>query len=503
MIFAPFFDQMIKSYLYVRNKRLEHIIRDAPGNQEKIRKKLLERGKDTIYGKKFRFSSLSDRSSFTEEVPVTQYEDLYPYIERSMMGEENVLWPGKTVWYAKSSGTTDRSKFIPVTKEFLSGNLVKSSWDSVGFIYNKRRDAALFSEKSLLMGGSLTTFEANKEVKIGDVSAIMLATMPSVGRPFYTPDFDTALLSNWERKIEITAEKCMTENVVMFGGVPTWTIVLFDRILEISGKDNMSEIWPQAHSYMHGGVGFGPYKNKFNNYFPGGNLDFWEVYNASEGYFAISNKTDEAGMLLLVDNDIFYEFIPLDLFKMGNLSCLPLEEVTTGEDYVLVISTSAGLWRYVVGDTIKFLSMSPYKIIVTGRTKQYLNTFGEEVMVHNTEEALTRCCEKHSCKISDYTVGPIYMDDGKGGHEWLVEFETEPEDLNRFREDLDSTLRSLNSDYDAKRFNNLALKCLELNILPQGSFYRWMMKKNKLGGQNKVPRLNNDRRYIDEIKEVL
>ena len=418
-----------------------------------------------------------------------------------MSGKPDILHGGKVKYFAKSSGTTnDRSKYIPMPPSIHYRNHVAASWDTMSIVYNEDPNCEIFCKKSTIMGGSISKID---KALVGDVSAILLDKMHWAGRPFFTPDFETTILANWEEKIEKMAQICKDDPVVMIGGVPTWTLVLCKRILEITGKDHMHEVWPTLKYYMHGGVGFEPYKKQFSELFPEKGFKYYEIYNASEGYFAVSDSFDSDGMLLLVNNDIFYEFIPIEDIDSKEPNIISLVGVEVGEIYAIVISTSAGLWRYIVGDTVVFSSINPYRIKVVGRTKQFINVFGEEVMVANTDKAVSITSEKHKAVIRDYTVGPIYMKDGKsGGHKWLVEFEKEPKNIALFTQDLDQNLRNINSDYDAKRSNDIALKQLVLTSLAEGTFRKWMKQKGKYGGQNKVPRLSNNLIYINEIIEV-
>lgn len=502
MIYS-FFNSLIKGYLKYRKGRIQNMYHAPSDLQNEVLNDLINKLKSTSYGKNHRAHLIKNLSDFKNNLPITDYEMLYPYISRMMLGESDVLWPGKVNWFAKSSGTTnDKSKFIPISEENLFDNHVAASWDAMSILYGNRPDARVFDGKNLIMGGSLKKWSEN--VTVGDVSAILLHRMPSIGRPFYTPDFETALLADWEEKIEKTAHQCIHEDVVMFAGVPTWTIVLFKRILEITGKNNIREVWPNIKTYYHGGVGFDPYVEQFKTFLPGDDIEYYEVYNASEGYFAVQDRLHTKGMLLLLDNAIYYEFLPLDELDAAKPKTLSLEEVEIGQDYCIVISTSSGLWRYKPGDVVRFVSKDPYRIMVSGRTKHYINVFGEEVMVHNTDQALRETCLACGGKVADYTVAPIYMDDqGKGGHEWFVEFESEPEDLGLFAEHLDQKLRAVNSDYDAKRYKDMALQPLTLSKAPINTFHNWLRSKGKIGGQSKIPRLSNDRKYLDELKSFI
>lgn len=495
-----------KWYHRQRYKNIEHFMRHPHEVQLALWKQLIETTRHTAWGKKYDYKSIKTPETFAERIPVQDYDALKPYIQRMMHGEKDVLWGGQVRWFSKSSGTTsDKSKFIPVSNKNLKECHIKGTWDTMSLFYHNRPDARQFELKSMLMGGSLSRFEPYPRTMIGDVSAIMIQQMPIVGRPFFMPDRKTALIPEWETKLELLAQAGAREpGVVMIGGVPTWTVVLFRRILEITGKSNMLEVWPNFQVYIHGGVSFAPYRKQFEAFFPSGNVSYQEIYNASEGYFGVQNDLSVKDMLLLLDNGIYYEFLPMEEWHKENPRSIPLWEVETGKNYALVISTNSGLWRYTPGDTIMFTSTEPYKIRVTGRTKQFVNAFGEEVMVENTERALADTCQELDAIVSEYTVAPIYFEgSGKGGHEWLVEFAKKPADLKQFSLLLDKNLQKVNSDYEAKRYQSMALEPLRLRAVPANTFHNWMKARGKLGGQHKVPRLANDRRYVDEILDFL
>jgi hypothetical protein len=469
--------------------------------------KLIQTAQSTEFGKKHSFRIIRSYEQFKKQIPISDYEGLKPYIQRMMHGEKDILWTGRVKWFSKSSGTTsDKSKFIPVSKENLFGNHIKGSWDTLANMYHHTPDLPLFKCKSLVMGGSLEKFEPYPNTRIGDISAIMIHHMPGIGRPFYLPSFEVALMSDWEKKIELTAREVLEEkNLVMFGGVPTWNLVLFRKILEYTGASNLLEVWPNLKAYIHGGVGFEPYRQQFKQLIPSDDFIYMEVYNASEGYFAVSHHPGDSDLLLLIDNGIFYEFIPMSDYTMGNMdSAVPLTGVKKDINYAMVISSNSGLWRYVPGDTVRFTSLDPYKIKIVGRTQQFINAFGEEVVVANTDQALAMTCKDHQVVVKDYTVAPIYIGImGQGGHQWLIEFEKSPKNPEAFAVDLDTNLQKLNSDYEAKRSNNLALYPLQVQSVPSGTFFNWMKSKGKLGGQNKVPRLSNHRKVVEDILDFV
>ncbi len=494
LFFKAYFKQRYNRIIYAANHPIEA--------QLEVFQSLINSAKYTVWGKAHRFKEIKNYRDFSKNVPLQDYDSLKPYIQRMMHGEKGVLWPGRIKWYAKSSGTTaDQSKYIPVSIRSLRDCHMKGSRDSMALFYHYFKGASLMENHSMIMGGSLYSYANYEKSKIGDVSAIMMYHLPSIGRPFFIPDVETALLPDWDEKITKFAKAAIQhKDVVMIAGVPTWTILLFEEILRISGKKNMLEIWPNFQVYFHGGVSFVPYKKLFEKYFPSPTVKYHEVYNATEGYFATKVSADDNDLLLMTQNGIYYEFIPLDQFYKGIRDALPLEAVESGKNYVMVISTIAGLWRFIVGDTVKFTSTRPYKITISGRTKQFINAFGEEVMIDNTDQALALTCNSIPAEIMDYTVAPVFMDNtSKGGHQWLIEFKQKPDNLDAFSKLLDENLQRINSDYEAKRYKNIALDNLNIIPLPEGSFAHWLKSKGKLGGQNKVPRLSNDRKYVEEI----
>ncbi|MEM9545453.1 MAG: GH3 auxin-responsive promoter family protein [Bacteroidota bacterium] len=495
------FNKGVKLYLQNRYRRIQSMRQNPFQTQEQVLKSLLKRASLTEYGKTYNFSKITSSSEYSRALPLTDYEDHKDNIYKMMDGAKDVLWKGKVEWFAKSSGTTsDRSKYIPVSDDFLYKNNVASSWDTMSITYHEDPECAIFWKKSLVMGGSLSNWKHNPAVHVGDISAILLHRMPAVGRPFYSPDFTTAIIDDWEEKIQLMSDICIKDDIVMFGGVPTWTIVLFKRILEKTGAKNMQEVWPNVRYYLHGGVGFDPYIDQFKEFFPDPGFNYFEIYNASEGYFAVQDRKDEKGMLLLLNNDIYYEFITMEELTNENPKSIPLSEVEMNTNYAIVVSSSAGLWRYMPGDTVKFTSVKPYRIKVSGRTKHFINVFGEEVMVGNTDKALAETMNSLPAIVSEYTVAPIFMNQRKkGGHLWLIEFEKEPDNLQAFAMLLDDNLKKINSDYAAKRFKDMALSKLQIQVVPRGTFHGWMASKGKIGGQNKVPRLFNSRKYVDEL----
>jgi len=495
-------NSLVRSYLNYRFKRIAQFMEHPAQVQGMIRESLIAQAANTVWGEIHGYSSIKSYADFQQRVPLQSYEDLQPYIHRMMLGEPNVLWPGLTTNFAKSSGTTnDKSKYIPASKDSFDDCHIQGSWDSVALFYQLRPNAALFLFKNIILPGSITDLPQYPDAMVGDISALMVNNMPTIGRVFYEPSVEIALIGNWEEKIEKTAQLLSKrDDIGMFGGVPTWNLILFRRILELSGKDNLLEVWPNLQGYFHGGVGFEPYRKQFEELIPSSDFSYLEIYNASEGFFAVQNDFAEKDMLLLLDNGVFYEFMPLSEFDSPKPIVMQIEDVELGKDYAMIISTNSGLWRYQLGDTVQFTSIKPYKIIISGRTKQFINVFGEELMVHNAERALSETCRELGVTIAEYTVGPrFFTSDEKGGHHWVIEFEIAPDNIEKFADLLDLNLQKANSDYEAKRFKDLALERLALTPVPPKTFFQWMKSRNKIGNQNKVPRLSNSRDYVDSI----
>lgn len=475
--------------------------------QQELFADLLYTAKDTVFGKEYRFCEIKNVEEYRRRVPVSKYEDLYPYIERLLKGEQQILWPSDIRWFAKSSGTTNaRSKFIPVSQEAMDDCHFKGGKDLYAIYANNYPETRIFTGKSLAIGGSqqINQFDENASSFYGDVSAVLMKNLPFYAQWYRTPSLEIALMSEWESKIEKMAYSTMQENVTHIMGVPTWTIVLIQRILEITGKSDIHQVWPDLELFVHGAVAFDPYEAVFKNLAPSPRMHYLETYNASEGFFGIQDQVGNRDMLLMLDYGIFYEFIPMENFNDDQPMAIGLDQVETGKNYAMLISTNAGLWRYMIGDTIKFTSTSPYRIRITGRTKHFINAFGEELIIENADQAIKYACDKAKAVIEEYTAGPFYIEKGKkGGHEWIIEFREAPENQERFVAFLDKKLRELNSDYDAKRYKNLALEMPRVHFARPGTFYEWMKRRGKLGGQNKVPRLSNNREHLDEILPML
>lgn len=485
--------------------RIKEAVQYPDRAQAKVFDTLLTGAEGTEWGKQYDFASIHNLNDFRTRFPVQDYDSLKPYIDRIMMGEQSLLWNTPISWFAKSSGTTsDKSKFIPVSKLSLDECHFKGGRDVIAMYLHNNPNSRLFTGKTLLMGGSHQINKLNEHAKFGDVSAVMMQNMPLLSRYAMTPSLDIALMDEWESKIEAMAEHTLNKNVTSIAGVPTWTIVLIRRLFELTGKSDLKEIWPNLELYIHGGVSFNPYRKQFDALINSTNMNYVETYNASEGFFAFQDRLGSDEMLLMPDYGILYEFIPMEEFDKEYPKTLLLTEVELNKNYAVVISTNAGLWRYKIGDTIRFTSKDPYRIQVSGRVKHFINAFGEEVIVDNSDKAIAEACSQTNATVIEYTAAPIYIEgNNKGGHEWIIEFGQLPDNIDNFIQILDKTLQSINSDYEAKRHKNLALNMPLVHIAKQGVFYDWLKSKGKLGGQHKIPRLSNDRIYLEEIKHFL
>lgn len=462
---------------------------------------LLEKAAETDFGREHGFHNVVSREDFRRLVPLQDYDSLKPYIDRHRKGESNVLWPTPIRWFAKSSGTTSgRSKFIPVSQEALEDCHFKGGKDMLGIYCHNFPDTQLFSGKGLSIGGSHRVDESNADVFYGDLSAVLLQNLPLWTELYRTPKLEVALMDEWESKLDEMVRITLGQDITNIQGVPSWTLVLLQKVLEVSGKKTVREVWPNLEVFFHGAVSFLPYRRQFEAIIGNPGMNYMETYNASEGFFAMQDRPESDELLLMLDYGIYYEFIPMEEWDSPEPQTLLLEEVQVGCNYALVITTNAGLWRYRIGDTVMFTSLNPHRIHVTGRTKHFINAFGEEVIIENAEQALRMACERTGALVREYTAGPLYLDgNAKGRHEWLIEFAKPPDDMNHFTETLDIGLKSINSDYEAKRYRDMVLQMPLVRSLPKGTFYDWLRGKGKLGGQHKVPRLSNDRRYLDEI----
>ena len=472
-------------------------------SQREVLQDLVTAAQYTDFGKQHQFSKLFSVKEFKLHVPICDYEDIQPYIQRMLDGEENVLWNTPVKWFAKSSGTTgNKSKFIPVSEESLNENHFKASKDVLTNYYNNFPSSDLLTGKSLVVGGSHQLNHFNDEIQYGDLSAVLMQNTPFWGQWLRTPELSVALMDDWGDKIEKLALATAEENVTSLAGVPTWTLLLLKRILEIKQKKTIIEVWPNLELYINGGVSFIPYREQFEKVI-GKPINYLEIYNASEGFFAGQERPEDDGMLLFTEHGIFYEFMPVEEYGKRLPQTVGLDSVVINKNYAIVISTTGGLWRNLVGDTIKFTSLNPYRIKVTGRLKHYINAFGEEVIVDNSDNAIAIAAQKTNAIVSDYTAAPIYFSENKNGaHEWLIEFDQKPDDINEFTIELDNALKSVNSDYEAKRFIDIALSIPKINVLPSGTFSKWLQSKNQVGGQHKIPRLSNERKILEEILAI-
>lgn len=499
----PILSSIVSWITLKRMNQIEFFCKYPIQTQEEIFFDLIQKAQDTQFGKQFDFKNITNKgiTAFQSQVPVNEYDGIKPYIDKIRQGEKNVLWPTDIKWFAKSSGTTaDKSKFIPISNEALEDNHFRAGRDVIAVYHHNYPDKDLFAGKALAIGGSQQINNYNNDLFYGDLSAVLLKNVPFWVSLLRVPDLSIALMDEWEQKIDRMADATISENVTNIAGVPSWTLVLLKRILEKTGRKNLLEVWPNLELFVHGGVSFTPYRDQFRQLIPSGEMNYLETYNASEGFFALQNDPKSNDMLLMLDYGIFYEFIPADHVGSPEAKAIILADVELGKNYALLITTNGGLWRYMIGDTVEFTSKNPYKIKVTGRTRHFINAFGEEVIVDNAEKALQVACERTRARIREYTAAPIYMDEGqKGGHQWLIEFEQMPDNVDHFIELLDITLKSVNSDYEAKRYKGIALQAPILEIACEGLFYRWLKEKGKLGGQHKVPRLANNRAYIDEL----
>ncbi len=496
-----FVNNVISWFLKKRISQIDYFKTNPIEVQEDTLKALVSYARKTEWGKKHGYADIRSYQSYQERVPLQDYEDIKPAIDRLLMGEQNHLWPTEIQWFAKSSGTTgDRSKFIPISQEALSDCHYKAGKDVLSIYCNNNPGSKIFNGKGLIMGGSHKVSEFNNKAFFGDLSAVLLQNAPSYGQFFQTPDLALALLDDWEEKLDRVAHATYGQNVTSISGVPSWNLVLLKRILDITGRNNILEVWPNLELFIHGGVSFAPYRSQFEKIIPGPGMHYLETYNASEGFFGIQDLPDSGEMLLMLDYGIFYEFIPMDAYGQLERQAIPLAAVDTDTNYAMVISTNAGLWRYAIGDTIRFTNLSPYRIRISGRTKSFINAFGEEVIVDNTDSALEKASNVTGAIISEYTAAPIYLDDKQSAaHQYIIEFEKEPDDMERFTAILDEQMKALNSDYEAKRSGDLMLKRPKVTPVPRQTFFKWLKSKGRIGGQNKVPRLYNDRKYVDDI----
>ncbi|MDN3494114.1 GH3 auxin-responsive promoter family protein [Winogradskyella bathintestinalis] len=496
----PIVNSIASWFLKKRFHQIELFLKYPNEVQNELLFNLLKIAKNTEIGKTYNFSSIKSYQEFNERIPIVNYEEFQPLIERSRRGEHNIFWPSPIKWFAKSSGTTNaKSKFIPVSYESLEDCHYAASKDLLCMYLNNNEDAQLFTGKSLRLGGSKELYKENGTA-FGDLSAILIDNMPFWAEFSSTPSNRVSLMSDWETKMQAVVEETIQENVTSLAGVPSWMLVLLNNVLDKTGKDSIFDIWPNLEVYFHGGVSFNPYVDQYKAILPSNKFRYYEIYNASEGFFAIQDQNNSSDLLLMLDYGIFYEFLPMDSYGTPQQMAIPLSDVKLNTNYAVLISTNAGLWRYKIGDTIRFVSLNPHRIKVTGRTKHHINTFGEELIIENAEKALKNVCKRTSAEIVDYTAAPIFMEGKeKGAHEWMIEFKTPPENMPYFEELFDNALKSLNSDYEAKRFNNMTLNKPTIHSARANLFYDWFKENDKLGGQHKVPRLSNSRVYMEQL----
>ncbi|QFZ54199.1 GH3 auxin-responsive promoter family protein [Oceanihabitans sp. IOP_32] len=496
----PIVNSIASWFLKKRFHQIELFLKYPNEVQNELLLSLIDTAKDTEVGKQYDFSSITNYEAFAARVPIKSYEGWHDVIERSRQGEHNIFWPSPIKWFAKSSGTTNsKSKFIPVSTESLENCHYAAGKDLLCMYLNNNEGSQLFTGKSLRLGGSKELYKENGTV-FGDLSAILIDNMPFWAEFSSTPSNKVSLMSDWEYKMQAIVDETINENVTSLAGVPSWMLVLLNNVLETTGKQSLFDVWPNLEVYFHGGVSFSPYVDQYKKILPKDSFQYYEIYNASEGFFAIQDQNNSDELLLMLDYGIFYEFIPMNIYGSKEEKAIPLSDVQLNQNYAVVITTNAGLWRYKIGDTVRFTSLSPYRIKISGRTKHHINVFGEELIIENAEDALKRVCQTTEAEIVEYTAAPIFMkDQEKGAHEWIIEFKTAPQDLDRFGALFDQALKDLNSDYEAKRYNNLTLNAPKIHVARPKLFYDWLKQNNKLGGQHKIPRLSNSRDYIEEL----
>lgn len=491
-------------YFHKRQKELERHRKEGVQMQAEVLRSLLDRASDTEYGRDHIFNMTRSYEEFAHNVPVNTYEELKGDIDRMRHGEKDILWPGVVKWYAKSSGTTnDKSKFIPVSDVGLENIHYQGGNDAVAMYLQNNPKSHLFDGKSLILGGSHSSNYNVDGSLVGDLSAILIENINPIVNLVRVPDKRTALISDFEVKRDKIAEICLHKNVTNISGVPSWMMSVLQRVMELSGKQHLEEVWPNLEVFFHGGIAFTPYRKAYEQLITSPNMHYMETYNASEGFFGLQNDPQDKSMLLMLDYDVFYEFIPMDEFGKENPTVVPLEGVKVGINYAMIISTSCGLWRYLIGDTVRFTSRNPYKFVITGRTKHFINAFGEELIIDNAEKGLQYACKKHGAQVREYTAAPVFRDENTiPHHQWVIEFSCPPDDVEAFADTLDARLQQLNSDYEAKRYKDINMVRLKIVVAQDGLFERWMRKRGKLGGQNKVPRLSNSREHIDELLKM-
>lgn len=499
----PLLHTVVSWLLKKRVHDIELFIKYPNEVQQEELTNLLQTAKNTEVGKHYGFADIQHYEDFVNRVPVRTYEEIAPMIERSRKGEQNIFWPTPIKWFAKSSGTTNaKSKFIPISNESLEDCHFKGGKDMLSLYFANNEHSTLFQGKALRLGGSKALYEENNTY-FGDLSAIMIDNLPIWAELVSSPSQKVSLMAEWESKMEAIVKETLRQDIRSMAGVPSWMLVLLQKVLAETGRESILEVWPNMEVYFHGGVNFLPYKDQYKTLLPSESMNYVELYNASEGFFGVQDQLHSNELLLMLDYGIFYEFIPMNTYNTKDEKVIPLSEVEVGVQYAVIISTNAGLWRYHIGDTIRFTSVAPYRFKITGRTKHFINVFGEELVIENADTALENVCQKHHVQVVDYTAAPIFMDGAeKGGHEWLIEFKKPPQNPDAFAQDLDLALQAINSDYEAKRYKNITLMPLKLHVAKPKTFYKWLKNKGKIGGQHKVPRLSNSREYLEELLGV-
>lgn len=498
------FTDIIRYFLCKRLNDLEAYATNPEKVQTGVLRRLINDAEGTEWGRNHNYSNIKDYERYAANVPLQTYDDIKPYVDRMRNGEKNILWHSDIKWYAQSSGTTnDKSKFIPVSDEGLKDIHYRGGTDCVSIYLDMNPESQFFSGKGLILGGSFNKQPNPDNSRVGDLSAVLMQNINPLVNFLRVPSKEVALMGNWEEKIEKLAEGTLNENVTNLSGVPSWMLVVLKRVLELTGKNNIADIWPNIEVFFHGGVNFTPYRKQYEELIRSDKMHYVETYNASEGFFGIQNDLSVQDMLLMIDYGVFFEFIPMDQFDKENPQAVPLWGVELGKNYAIVISTSCGLWRYIIGDTVIFTSKNPYKFKISGRTKHFINAFGEELIIDNAEKGLAKACKETGATVLEYSAAPVFMDNnGKCRHQWLIEFTNMPDSIEHFAKSLDDALKTLNSDYEAKRSNNITLQQLEVVVARKGLFNDWLKNKGKLGGQHKVPRLSNNRTIIEEMLDL-
>lgn len=493
--------QTISLLFRPRQKEMKRFAQDTDVIQHNQLHALLTAARHTEWGLKYDFKHIPDYQTFSQRVPLQTYDDLKPYITRMINGERNILWPSVVKWYAKSSGTTnDKSKFLPVTHEILKGCHYKGGFDCVALYLRNNPESHFFAKKGLILGGSHSPSPLNAQAHCGDLSAVLLQNLNPLINLIRVPEKRIILMDEWESKIKAIVESTWCKDVNSLSGVPSWMLVLIKAVLKKTGKEYMTDVWPNLEVFFHGGVSFEPYRDQYKALIPSAKMHYMETYNASEGFFGIQDDPSDPSLLMMPDYGIFYEFIPMNEMDQPNPKVFPLEAVETGKNYAMVITTSGGLWRYLIGDTVRFTSLFPHKFVISGRTKHYINAFGEELMVDNADKAISMACRETGARVKEYTVAPFFiLDKAKGRHQWFIEFEKRPSSIEAFAHRLDRLLQELNSDYEAKRYKDMSLQPPEIVVAREGAFYDWLRQRGKLGGQHKIPRLSNNRIYMEEL----